>query len=88
MRSVTVFKEQGVVSLWTFFRPAGGEVMESQHQQPSGSNRSGVYVLVGSRQLTSSTWCGFQYLQNSSKDVAQIIIYIVLEEELKALDFV
>ena len=26
-------------------------------------------------QLTSSTWWGFQYLQNSSKDVAQNIIY-------------
>ena len=31
------------------------------------SNHSGVYVLVGSIQLASPTWWGFQYLQNSSK---------------------
>ena len=36
---------------------------------------SGVYMLVGSGQLTSSTWWGIQYLQNSSKDRAQNIIY-------------
>ena len=40
-----------------------------------GSNLSGVSVLVGSVQLTSSTWWGFQYLQNSLKDVVQNIIY-------------
>ena len=34
-----------------------------------------VYVLVGSIQLTSSTCWGVQYLQNSSKDMAQNIIY-------------
>ena len=32
-------------------------------------------MLVVSIQLTSSTWLGFQYLQNSSKDLAQSIIY-------------
>ena len=31
------------------------------------SNQSGVYVPVGSIQLASPTWWGFQYLQNSSK---------------------
>ena len=46
---------------------AGGEVIRSQHHQPSGSNWSGVYGLAGSRQLTSSTWWRFEYLQNSSK---------------------
>ena len=29
------------------------------HHQSSGSNQSGVYVLVVSMQLTSSTWWGF-----------------------------
>ena len=36
---------------------------------------SEVYVLVGTIQLTSSTWWVFQSLQNSSKDVAENIIY-------------
>ena len=75
VRSLTVFKEQGVISSWTFFWLVGGEVIGTQHYQPSGSNRSGVSVLVGSVQLTSSTWWEFQYLQNSSKEMAQNIIY-------------
>ena len=33
----------------------------------SGSNRSRVYMLVGSRWLTSPTWWGFLNLQDSSK---------------------
>ena len=33
----------------------GAEVIGNQHQ-PSGSNQSGVHVLVGSIQVTSSTW--------------------------------
>ena len=33
------------MSSWTFFRLAGGEVIRSQHHQPSGSNCSGIYVL-------------------------------------------
>ena len=33
----------------------------------SGSNQSRVYMLVGSRWLTSPTWWGFLNLQNSSK---------------------
>ena len=56
--------------------------------QPSGSNQSwgeGVYMLVGSIQLTSSTWWGRQHLQNSSKDRAQHIM--VHEEELNVLEF-
>ena len=39
-------------------------------------------------QLTPSTWWGFQYLQNGSKKTGLRIFSIVLEEELKALDFV
>ena len=64
-----------VISSWTFFLLVGGEVIRRQHHQPSGSNWSGVYMLVGSIQLTSPTWWGFQNLQNSSKDRAQNIIY-------------
>ena len=33
----------------------GSEVRGSQHHQPSGSNQSGVYVLMGSIQLISPT---------------------------------
>ena len=47
----------------------------SQHPQPSGSSWSGVYRLVVTMQLTSSTRWGFQYLQNSSKSVAQNSTY-------------
>ena len=68
-------KEQGIISLWIFSLMVGGEAMGSQCHQPSSSNQSRVYVLVGSTQLTSSTLWGFQHLQNSSKDMAQNIIY-------------
>ena len=44
----------------------GCEVIGSQHHQPS-SDSSWVCVVVGSTQLTSSTWWRFQYLQNTSK---------------------
>ena len=59
----------------TFFQLVGGEVIGSQHHQPSSSDSSRFYIVVGSIQLTSSTWWRFQYLQNSSKDMAQNIIY-------------
>ena len=36
-----------------------GEIIRSPHHPPSGSNRSGVFVLVGSIQLTFPTWWGF-----------------------------
>ena len=64
-----------VVSSWTFFWLDYGEVIRSQHHQPSDSNRSGVYMLVGSILVTSPTWWESQYLQDSSKDVAQNIGY-------------
>ena len=70
-----------VISSWTFFRLVGGEVIGTQHHQPSGSNWSRVYVLVANMQLTSSTWWEFQYLQNSSR-IWLRILSIVLEEEL------
>ena len=40
-------------------------------------NLSGVFVLLGSMQLTSPTWLGFQYPQNSSK----ILFCVSLEGE-------
>jgi len=64
-----------VISVWTFFSLAGGEVTGSKHHQPPGFNSSGVCVPVGSMQLTSSAWSGVQYLQNKSKDRTQNIIY-------------
>ena len=67
-----------VISSWTFFWLVGGEVIRNQHHQASGSSQSGVYVLMGNliwRKLTSSTWWGFQCLQNSSKDMTQNITY-------------
>ena len=56
-----------MISLWVSFWLVGGEVNRSQHRQPSGSNLSGIYLLVGSILLTSTTWWEFQYLQNSSQ---------------------
>ena len=66
-----------MISSWTFFSMADGEAIRSQHHQPSVSNLSGVCLLVGSKQLTSCIWWQFQYLQNSSKDMAQNIICIL-----------
>ena len=60
-------KEEGVISLWTFCWLIDGEISGSQHSQSSGSNWSGVYLLLSSIQLHSSFWWRFQYLQNSSK---------------------
>ena len=64
-----------VISSWIFFWMVGGEVTGNQHHRPSGSSWSGVYVLVGNIQLSSFTCWGFQYLQNSSDDMAQNIIH-------------
>ena len=55
--------------------------------QGDGSNLSGVNMLVGSMQSTSSTWWGLHYLQNSSRLWLRMLP-IVLEEELKVLGFV
>ena len=55
-----------VIRLWIFFWLVDGKVIWSQHQL-SGSNQSGVYMLVGSM--------GISVLQNSSKDMVQTTIY-------------
>lgn len=36
-----------MISLWTFFQLVGGEVIGNQQHQPSSSNWSVSYVLVG-----------------------------------------
>lgn len=36
------------ISSWTFFLLFSGEVIMSQHHQPSGFNWTGVYMLEGS----------------------------------------
>ena len=76
-----------VISSRTFFWLVGNEAIESQHHQASGSNWSGVHLLVGSIKLTSSTWWRFQDLQNSSKDTWVRMLSVDLEKELKVLDF-
>jgi len=63
---------------------AGGEVIRKQHYQTSGSVWSGVYVLMGSILLTSSTGGS---ICKTTKDMAPNII-IALEEELNVLDFI
>ena len=68
-----------VFSSWPLLWLAGGEVIRSQHLQPSSSNWSGVQALVGSTELTSSWW-GFQHWHSSSKDMPQNIIYSPREE--------
>ena len=72
--SLRVLEEQGVISSWTFCWLVGGEVIGSPHPRPSGCNRSGVYALVGSRQLPSSTRWGLQHLQKGFRDTAPNII--------------
>ena len=55
--------------------------------QGDGSNLSGVCMLVGSMQLTSSVWWRLHHLQNSWRLWLRKLP-IVLEEELKVLGFV
>ena len=59
LRSLTVFKGRGVVTSWTVFSLAGGEVIGSQHHQPSGSTQCGVYTFVGNTQLLLPHGGGF-----------------------------
>ena len=56
VRSFIETAQEGVISSWIFFWLVGGEVMRSQHHQPSGSNLSGISMLVGGIQLTFYTW--------------------------------
>lgn len=44
-----------MIGLWTFFSLVGDEVIGSLHHEFSGFNQSGVYLLVGSIWVTSST---------------------------------
>ena len=54
----------------------GGEIIRSQHHQPSGSDWSGVYMLVDGIQLASSVWWRFfSVCKNSWNDMAQNILY-------------
>ena len=59
-----------MASLWMFFSLVGGE-------STSGSNYTGVYVLMGNILLISPTWQEFQNLQNNSK----ILFYMSLDGE-------
>ena len=70
-----------VVSFWTFFWLVGGEVIRSQHHQPSISGQSG-----GSIQFISPTWWRFHNLQSNSR--TWLRISVALEEKLKVLNFV
>ena len=76
-----------VISLRTFFSLAGGEVTGSKHHQPSGSNRAGVYVLVGSMQLTSYAWWGISICKIIPWTQLRVLP-IALEKELKFLESV
>ena len=84
--SLIVFKEQGVISLWMFFWLTGGEVMGSQHHQPSGSNRPGVRMLVGNVQCTSPPGGSLNICKAVQRPGLRILS-IALKEELKVLDF-
>ena len=50
----------------------GGEVSGSQHHQPSGANRSGVYVLVGSAPLNFSRLVGVPVCAKQLKDTVYV----------------
>ena len=58
-----------MISSWTFFRLAGGEVSGRQYHPRSGSNQSGVYVLVGS--ILSLT-VNFSHLVGASVSAKQL----------------
>ena len=64
-----VFKEQDMVSSWTFFWLVGGEVYGSEHHYHSGSNWSGVWLLVGS---ILSLAVNFSYLMGLSVSTKQL----------------
>lgn len=56
-------------------------MFQNLNHQPSGSNQSEVKELVVSTQLSSSTWWGFQYMQNNSR-IWLRILPLALGEEL------
>ena len=63
--------QESMISSWTFFYLVDSDL--SGTLSTGSANQSRVYV--GSLQLTSSTWWGSQYLQNSPK----ILLFISLE---------
>ena len=75
-----------VISLWKFFWLVDGEVIQSQHHHPSSSSWSGVYVPVGSIQLTSSGR-GFSICKTTQRIWLQMLS-VVLEGELNVFKFV
>ena len=86
MKSLRVFEEQGMISSWTFSWLVASEVIWSQRHQPSGSNRSGLYVLVGSTELISSPGGDFSSCKTPSRTWLGVLSIVL--EELKVLDFV
>ena len=56
-----------IISLWTSFWLVVGEVIGSQLHQSSGSSQSGVYVLMSSIQVTSSTGGSFNICKTPQK---------------------
>ena len=70
-----VFKHvwERVTSSWTFFWLVGGEVIRSQYYQPSGSKWSGICVLLGSIQLTSSSGGGFSCCKAAQRTWLRIL---------------
>ena len=73
-----------VISLWSFFWLADGDVIWSQHHQISASNRSGVYRRVDFIQFTPGE--GFSTCKTAQRTWLRILS-IAFEEELKILDF-
>ena len=82
VRSFLLFQEEGVISSWTFSCWVGGDNW-SWHHQPSSSSWSGVCVLVGSLWAPGG---GFSTCTTAQRTWLRILP-IVLEEELKILDF-
>ena len=81
VKSLRVFEEQGMISSWTFSWLVASEVIWRQRDQPSVSNRSGLYVLVGSTELISSPGGDFSTCKTPSRTWLGILP-VVLEEDL------
>ena len=73
-----------VISLWTFFWLADGDIIWSQHHQTSASNRSEVYSHVDFIQFTPGG--EFSTCKTGQRTWLRILS-IAFEEELKVLHF-
>ena len=62
-----------MISSWTFFWLVGGEVSRSQHHQPSGSNWSGVCVLLVQHRVNFSHLVGVSISTKQRKDIVTYI---------------